>query len=58
MGHHTLSIPPNAVVVPGSRPATGEFAAQHALHVATPLIVKYRDDSTDAATAMEEALRQ
>ena len=53
-----LVIPPGAVVVPGSRPATGEFAARHSLHVATPLIVKYRDDRTDAAAALEDTLRQ
>jgi 2,3,4,5-tetrahydropyridine-2-carboxylate N-succinyltransferase len=52
-----LLIPARAVVVPGSRPATGDFAKQHGLQVATPLIVKYRDESTDAAAALEEALR-
>ena len=52
-----LVIPARAVVVPGSRPATGDFGARHNLQVATPLIVKYRDASTDAASALEEALR-
>ena len=52
-----LAIPPGAVVVPGSRPAAGAYAGEHGLQVASPLIVKYRDDSTDAATALEEALR-
>ncbi|MEQ9502205.1 MAG: 2,3,4,5-tetrahydropyridine-2,6-dicarboxylate N-succinyltransferase [Deltaproteobacteria bacterium] len=52
-----LEIPAGAVVVPGSRPVSGDFAASNGLHVATPLIVKYRDDKTDAATALEEALR-
>jgi 2,3,4,5-tetrahydropyridine-2-carboxylate N-succinyltransferase len=52
-----LVIPPRAVVVPGSRPAPGDFAAGLGLQVATPLVVKYRDDSTDAASALEEALR-
>lgn len=52
-----LTIPAGAVVIPGSRPAHGDFAAQHGLHMAAPLIVKYRDDSTDARTALEEALR-
>ena len=50
-------IPARAVVVPGTRPARGEHAAQHGLHVSAPLIVKYRDDRTDAATALESALR-
>lgn len=52
-----LSIPDGAVVVPGSRPARGEVAQRHGLHHYVPLIVKYRDERTDAATALEEALR-
>lgn len=56
-GDKPLTIPEGAVVVPGSRPAAGEFAKQNGLQVATPLIVKYRDERTDAATALEDALR-
>lgn len=56
-GDRPLEIPAGAVVVPGSRPVQGDFARSHGLQVATPLIVKYRDDKTDAATALEEALR-
>jgi 2,3,4,5-tetrahydropyridine-2,6-dicarboxylate N-succinyltransferase len=56
-GETPLTIPEGAVVVPGSRPAKGDFAKEHGLHVATPMIVKYRDDKTDAATVLEEALR-
>lgn len=52
-----LSIPEGAVVVPGSRPASGGFAAEHGVHLYTPVIVKYRDEKTDAATALEGALR-
>ncbi|MBI2212479.1 MAG: 2,3,4,5-tetrahydropyridine-2,6-dicarboxylate N-succinyltransferase [Acidobacteria bacterium] len=52
-----LEIPFGAVVVPGSRPLRSEFAMNHNLHVATPIIVKYRDEKTDAATLLEEALR-
>ena len=52
-----LVIPEGAVVVPGSRPARGDFAAAHNLQIATPLIIKYRDGATDARTALEEALR-
>jgi 2,3,4,5-tetrahydropyridine-2,6-dicarboxylate N-succinyltransferase len=52
-----LEIPFGAVVVPGSRPLEGAFAKQHGLSVATPVIRKYRDDKTDAATALEEDLR-
>ena len=52
-----LEIPYGAVVIPGSRPLKGAFAESHGLSVATPLIVKYRDEKTDSATALEEALR-
>ncbi len=52
-----LTIPAGAVVVPGSRPAKGAFAEEHGLQIATPVIVKYRDEKTDAGTALEEALR-
>jgi 2,3,4,5-tetrahydropyridine-2,6-dicarboxylate N-succinyltransferase len=52
-----LEIPFGAVVIPGSRPVKGAFAEQHGLHVASPVIVKYRDEKTDASTALEEALR-
>lgn len=52
-----LEIPFGAVVVPGARPLRGAFAEQHSLQIATPVIVKYRDDKTDSATALEEALR-
>ena len=52
-----LTIPEGAVVVPGARPARGEFAEAHGLELYTPVIVKYRDASTDAATALEDALR-
>lgn len=54
---HPLEIPEGAVVIAGSRPARGAFAAEHGLSLATPVIVKYRDDRTDARTAIEEALR-
>ena len=52
-----LTIPEGAVVVPGSRPAGGDFAAKHGLHLYVPVIVKYRDEKTDASTALEGALR-
>lgn len=50
-------VPAGAVVVPGTRPARGEYAARHGLALYAPCIVKYRDAGTDAATALEEALR-
>lgn len=52
-----LRIPPGAVVVQGSRPATGAFAQAKGLQLYAPVIVKYRDDTTNASTALEEALR-
>jgi 2,3,4,5-tetrahydropyridine-2-carboxylate N-succinyltransferase len=52
-----LTIPAGAVVVPGSRPASGEFAAKHQVSVYAPVIVKYRDEKTDASTMLEDALR-
>ncbi|PYQ49544.1 MAG: 2,3,4,5-tetrahydropyridine-2,6-dicarboxylate N-succinyltransferase [Acidobacteria bacterium] len=52
-----LEIPFGAVVVPGSRPMKNEFAQSLGLQVATPMIVKYRDEKTDSGTALEEALR-
>jgi 2,3,4,5-tetrahydropyridine-2-carboxylate N-succinyltransferase len=52
-----LTIPPGAVVVPGSRPASGPFAETNGLQLYTPVIVKYRDEKTDAATMLESALR-
>ncbi len=52
-----LEIPRNAVVIPGARAINSEFGKAHGLSVATPLIVKYRDEKTDARTALEDALR-
>ncbi len=58
-----LSVPANAVVVPGARPAvpaTGPvaaFAARHGLAVSTALLIKDRDARTSARIALEEALR-
>jgi 2,3,4,5-tetrahydropyridine-2-carboxylate N-succinyltransferase len=52
-----LSVPEAAVVVPGSRPAAGETAQKLGIHLYAPVIVKYRDEKTDAATALESALR-
>jgi 2,3,4,5-tetrahydropyridine-2-carboxylate N-succinyltransferase len=50
-------VPEGAVVVPGSRPASGEYAKAHGISLYAPCIVKYRDGKTDAATALESALR-
>ena len=56
-GDAPLEIPENAVVVPGSRPVSGGWGAAQGLTLHAPVIVKYRDGSTDAATALEGALR-
>jgi 2,3,4,5-tetrahydropyridine-2-carboxylate N-succinyltransferase len=50
-------VPAGAVVVPGSRPATGSYATAAGISLYVPCVVKYRDAGTDAATALEEALR-
>ena len=50
-------VPAGAVVVPGSRPARGDYADVLGLSLYAPVIVKYRDASTDAATVLEDALR-
>jgi 2,3,4,5-tetrahydropyridine-2,6-dicarboxylate N-succinyltransferase len=52
-----LIIPADAVVIPGTRPASSDWATEMKLSIVTPIIVKYRDARTDAATALEEALR-
>ncbi len=52
-----LVIPEGAVVVQGSRRVDGVFAREHGIALYTPVIVKYRDKKTDAATALEESLR-
>ena len=50
-------IPEGAVVVPGTRPVTGRWAEEHGLSMACPLIVKYRDEQSDASLVLEELLR-
>ncbi|MGB5952669.1 MAG: 2,3,4,5-tetrahydropyridine-2,6-dicarboxylate N-succinyltransferase [Ornithinimicrobium sp.] len=50
-------VPSGAVVVPGSRPAAGDFAHKHGLSLYAPCIVKYRDERTSAAVVLEDALR-
>jgi 2,3,4,5-tetrahydropyridine-2,6-dicarboxylate N-succinyltransferase len=53
-----LVIPEGSVVVLGTRPAAGDFAREHGLGIATPVIVKRRDEKTDAKTALEDVLRR
>ena len=52
-----LVVPAGAVVAPGVRGVSGEFAAAHGLALSAAIIVKYRDARTDARVALEEALR-
>lgn len=56
-GDAPLVIPENAVVVPGSRAVQTPFAQQHRIAISTPVIVKYRDEQTDARLALEAQLR-
>lgn len=51
------AIPEGAVVIPGTRPMKGEWAKKEGLSMACPLIVKYRDEKSDASLELEEALR-
>jgi 2,3,4,5-tetrahydropyridine-2-carboxylate N-succinyltransferase len=52
-----LEIPPGAVVVPGSRPVASGAGPTAGLSLYAPVIVKYRDAKTDAATRIEDLLR-
>ena len=52
-----LVVPEGAVVVPGSRQINTGRAREWGLSVATPIIVKYRDDKTSARTALEAWIR-
>ena len=52
-----LEIPADAVVVPGARNVTSAWGRGEGLSLQTPVIVKYRDDKTDSATALEGWLR-
>lgn len=53
----SLEIPAGAVVVQGSRAVTNEFGQQNGLSIYCPIIVKYRDEKTDASTKLEDYLR-
>lgn len=50
-------VPEDAVVVPGARAVTGGAGPAWGLSLATPVIVKYRDDRTDARVELETWLR-
>lgn len=53
----SLEIPAGAVVVQGSRAITNEFGKENGLSIYCPIIVKYRDEKTDASTKLEDYLR-
>ena len=52
-----LVVPEGAVVVPGARRVSVGAGTDWGLSLATPVIVKYRDDKTDARTELEAWIR-
>jgi 2,3,4,5-tetrahydropyridine-2-carboxylate N-succinyltransferase len=52
-----LVVPEGAVVVPGARAVTVGQGQAWGLSLATPVIVKYRDDRTDTRTELEAWIR-
>ncbi len=56
-GAGPLVIPEGAVVVPGSRPIMAGQGKEWNLSLYAPVIVKYRDEKTDARVELEHLLR-
>ncbi len=56
-GDRPLEVPAGAVVVPGARAITVGAAKDWGLSVYAPIIVKYRDEKTEASVKLEEFLR-
>lgn len=56
-GESPLEIPAGAVVVPGARAVQTEKGREWGLSLYAPVIVKYRDEKTDAGTQLEDLLR-
>ncbi|MCL4846853.1 MAG: 2,3,4,5-tetrahydropyridine-2,6-dicarboxylate N-succinyltransferase [Acidobacteria bacterium] len=52
-----LVVPPGAVVVPGARAVASGAGREWGLSLATPVIVKYRDERTDTRTELERWIR-
>jgi 2,3,4,5-tetrahydropyridine-2-carboxylate N-succinyltransferase len=52
-----LVVPEGAVVVPGARAVSVGAGKDWGLSLATPVIVKYRDDKTDTRTELEQWIR-
>jgi 2,3,4,5-tetrahydropyridine-2-carboxylate N-succinyltransferase len=57
LGDEPLVIPEGAVVVAGSRAITSGKGKEWGVSLYTPVIVKYRDEKTDARVQLEELLR-
>lgn len=51
------SIPERAIVVPGTRPVSSNWGKSQGLSVSCPIIIKYRDEGSDASLELEDALR-
>jgi 2,3,4,5-tetrahydropyridine-2-carboxylate N-succinyltransferase len=56
-GDKPLEVPTGAVVVQGSRTISSGFGKENGLSIYAPIIVKYRDERTDASTKLEDYLR-
>ena len=56
-GDAPLEIPAGAVVVQGARQISSGFGKEHGLSIYAPIIVKYRNEKTDASTKLEDYLR-
>ncbi len=52
-----LTVPENAVVVPGSRAVNRGKAVEWGLSLYAPVIVKYRDQKTERSVTLEDLLR-
>jgi len=50
-------IPERAVVVPGTRPVSNSWGKEQGLSISCPIIIKYRDEGSDASLELEDALR-
>ena len=51
------AIPERAIVIPGTRPINNEWAKSQGLSAQCPIIIKYRDEGSDASLELESALR-
>ncbi|MEP7075517.1 MAG: 2,3,4,5-tetrahydropyridine-2,6-dicarboxylate N-succinyltransferase [Acidobacteriota bacterium] len=53
----SLEVPAGAVVVQGARAVSSGFGKDNGLSIYCPIIIKYRDEKTEAATKLEDYLR-